>query len=248
MFDLLADPSTWIAFVTLTVMEVVLGVDNVIFISVLVSKLPKEQADRARTIGLGLALIFRIALLLVLSWIIALSTPVFTAFGHGFSWRDLILLLGGAFLIYKAVREMHDEIEEPGHEDLARQARAALSAIIVQIILLDLVFSIDSIITAIGMAQHVEVMIAAVIVAVALMFWASGPIAAFVSKHPTTKMLALAFLVLIGVSLAADGLGFHIDKGYIYAAMAFAVLVEAINIFSKQRKMAARAASGEKGV
>jgi predicted tellurium resistance membrane protein TerC len=241
MLDLLADPSTWIAFLTLTVMEVVLGVDNVIFISVLVSKLPKEQADRARTIGLGLALVFRIALLLVLSWIIALSAPVFSAFGHGFSWRDLILLAGGAFLIYKAVLEMHAEIEEPGEEGghLAKQARAALSAIIVQIILLDLVFSIDSIITAIGMAQHVEVMIAAVIVAVALMFLASGPIAAFVSKHPTTKMLALAFLVLIGVSLAADGLGFHIDKGYIYAAMAFAVLVEAINIFTRRRKLAA---------
>jgi predicted tellurium resistance membrane protein TerC len=240
MLDLLADPSTWIAFATLTVMEVVLGVDNVIFISVLVSKLPKEQADRARTIGLSLALIFRVALLLVLSWIIALSEPVFTAFGHGFSWRDLILLAGGIFLIYKAVTEMHEEIEGPGHDDLARQARAALSAIIVQIILLDLVFSIDSIITAIGMAQHVEVMIAAVIVAVGLMFWASGPIAAFVSKHPTTKMLALAFLVLIGVSLAADGLGFHIDKGYIYAAMAFAVVVEAINIVSRQRKLAAK--------
>ena len=239
MLDLLADPSTWIAFLTLTLMEAVLGVDNVIFISVLVSKLPKEQADRARTIGLGLALIFRIALLLVLSWIIALSAPVFTAFGHGFSWRDIILFAGGAFLIYKAVREMHDEIEEPGHEDLAKQARAALSAIIVQIILLDLVFSIDSIITAIGMAQHVEVMIAAVIVAVALMFWASGPISSFVAKHPTTKMLALAFLVLIGVALAADGVGFHIDKGYIYAAMAFAVLVEAINIFTRHRKRAA---------
>ncbi len=240
MLDLLLDPNTWIAFLTLTVMEVVLGVDNVIFISVLVSKLPKAQSDRARVIGLSLALVFRIALLLVLSWIIALSEPVFTAFGHGFSWRDIILLAGGLFLIYKAVTEMHAEIEEPHAADSLQQAaRAALSAIIMQIILLDLVFSIDSIITAIGMAQHVEVMIAAVIVAVGIMFWASGPIAAFVSKHPTTKMLALAFLVLIGVSLAADSLGFHIDKGYIYAAMAFAVIVEAINIVSKQRKLAA---------
>jgi predicted tellurium resistance membrane protein TerC len=244
MLDLLLDPSTWIAFATLTVMEVVLGVDNVIFISVLVAKLPKEQADQARTIGLSLALIFRIALLLVLSWIIALSAPVFTAFGHDFSWRDLILLAGGLFLIYKAVTEMHDEIEEPhSHDDLQRTAKAMLSTIVMQIILLDLVFSIDSIITAIGMAQHVEVMIAAVAVAVGIMFWASGPISAFVAKHPTTKMLALAFLVLIGVALAADGLGFHIDKGYIYAAMAFAVLVEAINIFSRRRKVAARATS-----
>ena len=244
--DLLLEPSTWIAFATLTLMEVVLGVDNVIFISVLVSKLPKQQADRARTIGLSLALIFRIALLLVLGWIIALSQPVFTAFGHGFSWRDIILLGGGLFLIYKAVHEMHAEIEEPHEPGLKQQARAAMSAIVSQIILLDLVFSIDSIITAIGMAQHVEVMIAAVIVAVAIMFMASGPISNFVAKHPTTKMLALAFLLLIGVSLVADGVGFHIDKGYIYAAMGFAVLVEAVNIISKQRKLAAaRLAGGE---
>lgn len=239
MIDLLLDPNAWIAFATLTLMEVVLGVDNVIFISVLVSRLPKEQADRARTIGLSLALIFRVALLLVLSWIIALSQPVFSAFGHGFSWRDIILLGGGLFLIYKAVHEMHAEIEEPHEPTLKEQAKAALSGIITQIILLDLVFSIDSIITAIGMAQHVEVMIAAVIVAVGLMFLASGPIAGFVAKHPTTKMLALAFLLLIGVSLVADGVGFHIDKGYIYAAMGFAVLVEAVNIISKQRKLAA---------
>ena len=242
MFDLLADPNTWIAFATLTVMEVVLGVDNVIFISVLVSKLPKEQADRARSVGLTLALVFRILLLLVLSWIIALNQPVFTAFGHGFSWRDIILLGGGLFLIYKAVHEMHAEIEEPHEPMLQQQAKAALSAIIVQIILIDMVFSIDSIVTAIGMVQHVEVMIAAVVVAVGLMFLASGPIAAFVSRHPTTKMLALAFLLLIGVSLVADGLGFHIDKGYIYAAMTFAVLVEAVNIVSKQRKIASRGA------
>jgi predicted tellurium resistance membrane protein TerC len=248
MFDLLLDPNTWIAFATLTLMEVVLGVDTVIFISVLVSKLPKAQADRARTIGLSLALIFRIALLLVLSWIIALSQPVFTAFGHGFSWRDIILLAGGLFLIYKAVHEMHAEIEEPHEPILQQQAKAMMSAIVTQIILLDLVFSIDSIITAIGMAQHVEVMIAAVIVAVVLMFVASGPIASFVARHPTTKMLALAFLVLIGVSLVADGLGFHIDKGYIYAAMGFAVLVEGINIFSKQRKLAAAAGTAPKPV
>lgn len=248
MFDLLLDPNTWIAFATLTLMEVVLGVDNVIFISVLVSKLPKEQADRARTIGLSLALIFRIALLLVLSWIIALSQPVFSAFGHGFSWRDIILLAGGLFLIYKAVHEMHAEIEEPHEPTLQQQAKAMMSSIVTQIILLDLVFSIDSIITAIGMAQHVEVMIAAVVVAVALMFVASGPIAGFVAKHPTTKMLALAFLVLIGVALVADGLGFHIDKGYIYAAMGFAVLVEGVNIFSKQRKLAASGGAAPKPV
>ena len=243
MYDLLLDPNTWIAFATLTVMEVVLGVDNVIFISVLISKLPKEQADRARTVGLSLALIFRIALLLVLSWIIALNQPVFFAFDHGFSWRDIILIAGGLFLLYKAVHEMHAEIEEPHEPTLKQQAGAMLSGIIVQIILLDLVFSIDSIVTAIGMAQHVEVMIAAVIVAVGVMFLASGPISAFVSRHPTTKMLALAFLLLIGVSLVADGLGFHIDKAYIYAAMGFAVLVEAVNIISKQRKQASHTAA-----
>ena len=248
MIDLLLDPNAWVAFGTLTVLEVVLGVDNVIFISVLVSKLPKEQANTARRIGLSLALIFRILLLLVLSWIIALTAPVFTAFGHGFSWRDIILLAGGAFLIYKSVHEMHAEIEDPHEPGLQQQAKAALSGIIVQIVIIDMVFSIDSIVTAIGMAQHVEVMIAAVIVAVGLMFIASGPISNFVASHPTTKMLALAFLLLIGVSLGADGLGFHIDKAYIYAAMSFAVLVEAVNIISKQRKLAASGGHAPKPV
>ncbi len=239
MFDLLADPNAWAAFGTLTVLEIVLGIDNIVFISVLVSKLPKEQADSARRLGLGLALVFRILLLLVLSWIIALDSDVFNLFGQGFSWKDIILLGGGVFLIYKATHEMHAEIEEPHQPSLARSATAAFSSIIVQIILIDMVFSIDSIVTAIGMAQHIEIMIAAVIVAVGLMFIASGPIASFVSRHPTTKMLALAFLLLIGVALVADGLGFHIDKGYIYAAMGFSVLVEAINIIMKQRRLAA---------
>ena len=240
MLDLLLDPNVWVAFATLTVMEVVLGVDNVIFISVLVSRLPKAEAERARKIGLALALIFRIALLLVLSWIIALTAPVFSAFGHGFSWRDIILIAGGLFLLYKAVHEMHAEIEEPHEPELQIAARSALSAIIVQIVIIDMVFSIDSIVTAVGMAQHVEVMIAAVIVAVGIMFLASGPIASFVSRHPTTKMLALAFLLLIGVSLVADGVGFHIDKAYIYAAMAFAVMVEAVNIVASRRRVLAR--------
>ena len=251
MFDLLMDPNVWVAFATLTVMEVVLGVDNVIFISVLVSRLPKEQADRARTIGLALALIFRIALLLVISWIIGLKATVFTAWGIDFSWKDLILIAGGAFLIYKAVHEMHAEIEEPHEASLGDAARAAVGAIIAQIIVIDLVFSIDSIITAIGMAQHVEVMIAAVIVAVGLMFVASGPISGFVARHPTTKMLALAFLLLIGFSLVIDGLEIptlHLDKGYIYAAMGFAVLVEAINIFAKQRKLKAAGPKGIHGI
>ncbi len=237
MLELLADPNVWIAFGTLTVMEIVLGIDNIVFISVLVARLPKQQAERARQIGLGLALIFRILLLLVITWIIGLTQPVVTAFGVDLSWKDLILIAGGAFLIYKATHEMHAAIEEP-HEPHVSEVGTAFAAVIGQIVVIDMVFSIDSIVTAVGMADHVEVMIAAVIVAVAVMFVASGPVARFVADHPTTKMLALAFLLLIGVSLVADGLGFHIPKGYIYAAMAFSVLVEAINILAAGRKKA----------
>ncbi len=236
MIELLSDPAVWAAFATLTVMEIVLGIDNIIFISVLVSRLPKEQADRARQIGLALALVFRILLLLVISWIIGLTAPVFSAFGHDFSWKDLILIAGGGFLIYKATHEMHAAIEDPHEAGPTGAVGATFSAIVAQIIVIDMVFSIDSIVTAVGMADHVEVMIAAVIVAVGVMFVASGPVARFVAEHPTTKMLALAFLLLIGVSLVADGLGFHIPKGYIYAAMGFSVLVEAINIIATQRK------------
>ncbi|WP_172122995.1 MULTISPECIES: TerC family protein [unclassified Devosia] len=236
MLELLADPNVWIAFGTLTAMEIVLGIDNIVFISVLVSRLPKEQADRARKIGLALALIFRILLLLVISWIISLTQPAFSAFGLELSWKDLILIAGGLFLVYKATHEMHAAIEEPHEADLAQKATAAFAAIIGQIIVIDVVFSIDSIVTAVGMADHVEVMIAAVIVAVGVMFVASGPVAKFVADHPTTKMLALAFLLLIGMSLVADGFGFHIPKGYIYSAMGFSVLVEAINIIAKSRK------------
>lgn len=246
MLELLYDPNVWAAFLTLTAMEIVLGIDNIVFISVLVSRLPKEQADRARRIGLALALIFRILLLLVISWIISLTQPAFEIMGFAPSWKDLILIAGGAFLVYKATHEMHAEIEEPHEEEqnLKRQASMAFAAIISQIIVIDLVFSIDSIVTAVGMADDVEVMIAAVIVAVGVMFVASGPVADFVSKHPTTKMLALAFLLLIGTSLVADGLGFHIPKGYIYSAMGFSVLVEAINIIAKERKLRSRAAAG----
>lgn len=236
MLELLSDPTVWLAFGTLTVMEIVLGIDNIVFISVLVSRLPKADADRARKLGLALALIFRIALLLVLGWIIGLKEPVFDLYGFHPSWRDLILIAGGVFLVYKATHEMHAAVEEPHEVGIKEAAKASFSAIIAQIIAIDLVFSVDSIVTAIGMAEHVEVMIAAVIVAVGFMYVASGPIAGFIARHPTTKMLALAFLLLIGVSLVADGLGFHIPKGYIYAAMGFSVLVEAINILARQRK------------
>jgi predicted tellurium resistance membrane protein TerC len=237
ILELLVDPNVWIAFAALTVMEIVLGIDNIVFISVLVSRLPQAQADRARKIGLALAMIFRIALLLVIAWIIALDQPVFEIFGVDLSWKDIILLAGGGFLIYKATHEMHAAIEEPHEPKLADKARATFSVIIGQIIVLDMVFSVDSIVTAVGMAEHVEVMIAAVIVAVSVMFVASGPVARFVADHPTTKMLALAFLLLIGVSLVAEGLGFHIPKGYIYSAMAFSVLVESVNIIAKKRRM-----------
>ncbi|MHB1111349.1 MAG: TerC family protein [Devosia sp.] len=246
MLELLTDPNVWIAFATLTVMEIVLGIDNIVFISVLVSRLPKEQADKARKLGLALALVFRILLLLVISWIIGLTQPALTIFDLALSWKDLILIAGGVFLVYKATHEMHAAIEEPHEADLARQATAGFAAIIAQIIVIDMVFSIDSIVTAVGMAEHVEVMIAAVIVAVGVMFVASGPVAKFVSEHPTTKMLALAFLLLIGVSLVADGLGLHIPKGYIYSAMSFSVLVEAVNIIMKQRKLA-REGGGARG-
>ncbi|WP_363312427.1 TerC family protein [uncultured Devosia sp.] len=246
MLELLADPNVWIAFATLTVMEIVLGIDNIVFISVLVSRLPREQAEFARKLGIGLALVFRIVLLLLISVIVQLKEPVFEAFGHGFSWKDIILIAGGGFLIYKATHEMHAAIEEPHEVGLMEGAKASLQAILVQIVVIDMVFSIDSIITAVGMvpADQVVVMVAAVLVAVAVMFFASGPIAKFVADHPTTKMLALAFLLLIGVTLVADGLGFHIPKGYIYSAMAFSVLVEAINIFAKGRKE--KAAGGKK--
>ena len=236
MFELLADPAVWVAFGTLTIMEIVLGIDNIVFISVLVSRLPREQAEFARKLGIGLALVFRIVLLFLISWIVQLQDPVFSAFGQDFSWKDIILIAGGGFLIYKATHEMHAAIEDDHEVGPGDVVKASLQAILIQIVVIDMVFSIDSIITAVGMVDRVEIMIAAVIVAVGVMFVASGPIAKFVADHPTTKMLALAFLLLIGVSLVADGTGFHIEKGYIYAAMGFSVLVEAVNIFAKGRK------------
>ena len=239
MMELLTDPQAWIAFATLTTLELVLGIDNIIFISILVDKLPPDKQVLARRLGLFMAMFMRIGLLLVLSWIIGLVAPLFTVLNQEISGRDLILIAGGLFLIWKSTGEIHQSLEgEEGHASGA--VRATFAAVILQIMIVDLVFSLDSIITAVGMADHVEVMIAAVIIAVALMFVASGPIARFVTDHPTTKMLALAFLLLIGVSLVADGMGFHIPKGFIYSAMAFAVLVEAINVFASARRAAAR--------
>ena len=236
MLELFVSPTAWASLATLTLLEIVLGIDNIVFISVLVSRLPAQTAKRARQIGLALALVFRILLLMVIAWIIGLTAPVAELFGHAISWRDLILIAGGAFLIYKSTVEIHHAIEEPHGEEMAKKAPNAFGSVLIQIVLLDMVFSIDSIITAIGMAQHLEIMIAAVVIAMAVMYFASSSIAGFISRHPTTKMLALAFLLLIGVTLVADGLGVHVPKGYIYSAMAFAVLVESFNIYAQARR------------
>ena len=232
---LLADPQVWVSFLTLTVLEIVLGIDNIVFISIIVAKLPEEQAKRARQIGLGLALVFRILLLMALSYIIGLTRPVITLQDQVFSWRDLVLIGGGLFLLWKATREIHQDIEGEA-EILASGATAVFSAIIAQIFVIDMIFSIESIITAVGIADHVDVMVAAVIIAVIIMYVASGPIAGFISENPTTKMLALAFLMLIGVALIADGFGLHIPRGYIYFAMAFSGMVELFNILAKRRR------------
>ncbi len=236
MFDLLTNPEAWAALVTLTALETVLGIDNVIFLSVLVSRVSEPQATRARQIGLALALIFRIVLLSVLFWLIGMTTPVITIASIGFSWRDIILIAGGLFLIAKATHEIHAEVEGGEGEHGGKGAAGAFVWVIVQIIIIDLVFSLDSIITAIGMAQDLEIMIAAVIIAVAIMYVSSRPVAAFVARHPTTKMLALSFLVLIGVALVADGFKFHIPRGYIYFAIAFAFAVEVFNILARRNR------------
>lgn len=248
VFDWIGDPSAWVALITLTVLEIVLGIDNVIFISLLVQRLGKQAAKRARQIGLSLALIFRVALLFVLTWIIALREPVFSLLGRGYSWRDIVLFAGGVFLIYKAVQELHREVEGAHGASNTSVAKAAFWTIIFQIIVIDIVFSVDSIITAIGLADDIEIMVIAVLIAIVIMYAASGWISDFISRHPTTKVLALAFLLLIGVALVADGLGFKIPRGYIYFSMAFAGLVEGVNIAMRRnvRKAKAVAATSRK--
>ena len=236
MIELLTDPAVWASLITLTALEIVLGIDNVVFISVVTAKLSPELAKRARQIGLMLALVFRIILLFFISAIVALKDPVFTAFGLSLSWKDIILIGGGAFLIWKAVGHIHDEVEEDAVSEAKIAAPKAFNLVIGQIVPIDLVFSVDSIITAVGLADHVEVMVAAVVIAVGVMYVAAGPVSAFIERHPTTKVLALAFLLLIGVALVADGLGFHIPRGYIYTAMAFSAGVEAINIIKRRKK------------
>jgi predicted tellurium resistance membrane protein TerC len=238
LFDWITDPAIIASLITLTAMEIVLGIDNIVFISVVVAKLPEEQAKRARQIGLALALVFRIALLSALFALIGLTTPIFTVFDHGVSWRDLVLFAGGLFLLFKATQEIHKDVEARGEEEAsaAKAAGMAFGAIIAQIVVIDVVFSVDSIITAIGMAEHIGVMIAAVVIAVGVMYLMSGAIAAFIHRHPTTRMLALAFLLMIGFSLVADGAGFHIPRGYLYTAMAFSAAVEALNVIARRNR------------
>ncbi|PKN13432.1 MAG: hypothetical protein CVU69_01795 [Deltaproteobacteria bacterium HGW-Deltaproteobacteria-4] len=225
----LTDPQVWMALVTLTALEIVLGIDNIIFISIQASKLPAHQQKKARQVGLGLAMFIRVALLFSLSWLMGLTAPLFSVIGNEISGRDLILLSGGLFLLWKSTMEIHEKLEG---EEVVASARvgATFSAVIVQILLLDIVFSLDSIITALGMANQLPVMIAAVVIAVGFMMFFAGAISDFVEKHPTIKMLALSFLLLIGVALIGDGLDMHIPKGYIYFAMAFSVMVEMLNL------------------
>jgi predicted tellurium resistance membrane protein TerC len=231
MLDLLTNPEIWISLLTLTALEIVLGIDNIVFLSVITGKLPKEQQARARRIGLGLALGMRVALLLAISWVIGLTAPIFTVLGMEFSGRDLILLGGGLFLLAKATTEIHESLEGGGgHAPGAAGGTASFRSVIIQVVLIDAVFSLDSIITAVGLSNQIFVMITAVVIAIGVMLLAAGPLAEFVERHPTVKMLALSFLLLIGFSLVAEGLEFHVEKAYIYVAMGFSVFVEALNL------------------
>jgi predicted tellurium resistance membrane protein TerC len=238
LLPLLQDPSAWVALVTLVVMEVVLGIDNLIFISILTNKLPAENRDKARKIGISLALIMRLALLGTVAWIVRLTEPVFEIAGHGFSWKDIILIAGGLFLLWKATKEIHhtvDPVDKDG-DFIAKSTTTGFAAAIGQILLLDLVFSVDSIITAVGMTPHIPIMFVAVIAAVTVMLVAAAPLANFIENNPSIVMLALAFLLMIGTTLIADGMGFHVPKGYIYAAMAFSAVVEILNMLVRNRR------------
>jgi predicted tellurium resistance membrane protein TerC len=232
--DWLTSPEAWIALLTLTALEIVLGIDNIIFISILVGRLPARRRSKARVLGLALAMLSRIALLLSIVWVMKLTQPLFAVFSRQFSGRDMILIIGGLFLLWKSTVEIHDNLEG-AHGERTRKAAASFSGVLVQIAVLDIVFSLDSVITAVGLAEEVVVMVIAVIMAVIVMMFSSGAIADFVDRHPTVKMLALSFLVMIGVTLIAEGFGLHIPKGYIYFAMAFSVSVEMLNIKMRRR-------------
>ena len=237
-FAFLYSAEGWAALVTLVAMEVILGIDNLIFISILTNKLPPEHREKARRLGIGAALLMRLVLLAAISWIVGMTAPVFTAFGHGFSWRDLILIVGGLFLIWKATKEIHHTVDPVDHADAAASnvVNLTLGGAIFQILLLDLVFSVDSIITAVGMTDYLAIMYIAVIVAITVMLVAATPLANFIDKNPTIVMLALGFLLMIGMTLIADGFGFHVPKGYIYSAMAFSALVEGLNMLARRAR------------
>jgi len=240
MLAWLSDPQIWGALVTLTALEIVLGIDNVIFIALVAERLPAAQQARARAIGLSAALVMRLALLAAIAWIVGLTAPLFTAFGVAFSWRDLILFGGGLFLLVKATLEIHRSVEGEEEGGGARAGGAGFALVIAQIMALDLIFSLDSIITAVGMTRQLPVMFVAVIIAVAVMFFAAAAVSGFIARHPTTKMLALSFLLLVGVALVADGLHFHIPRGYLYFAIAFSVLVEFLNLAAGKARGARR--------
>ncbi|RJF81759.1 TerC family protein [Azospirillum cavernae] len=235
MFDLLADPNVWASLLTLTALEIVLGIDNIIFISIMASKLPAHQQHKARQVGLALALLTRLMLLASIAWVAQLTQPMFTILGWAVSGRDLILIGGGLFLLAKGTLEIHHTVE--GHEEEGAAPKiASFRSVVIQIMFLDIVFSLDSVITAVGMSDHLPVMIAAVVIAMAVMLFASGPVGDFVNRHTTVKMLALSFLLLVGVALVADGIGFHIPKGYLYFAIAFSALVESLNLMALARR------------
>ena len=246
MLHLLTDPNAWLALITLSILEIVLGIDNIVFISVLIARLPQTQARMARRVGIALAFVFRVALLLMLTWIMRLTAPLFSLFGNDFSWRDLILIAGGLFLIAKGTHEIHSEVEAQYEEMQPRTDRQAFAWIVAQLVAIDLVFSLDSIITAIGLAQDIEIMITAVVIAMLVMYFAASPVSKFIQKYPTTKMLALSFLLLIGAALVADGFGFHIPRGYIYFAMAFAGAVEVFNVLALRNRRRRPKALGRK--
>ena len=248
MLNLLTDLDAWAALVTLTTLEIILGVDNLVFIAVLVSRCSADDRKRVRQIGLALALVFRILLLLGLFWLIGLTAPVISVAGRGFSWHDIILVAGGLFLIGKATHEIHAEVEADDDEAGMTVARSAFWMAVAQIVMVDLIFSVDSIVTAIGLAKDIEIMIVAVVLAMIVMYAASGPIARFVAQHPTTKMLALAFLVMIGVALVADGFDFHIPRGYIYVSMAFAGVVEFFNVLAGRNRARKAARTKRQGM
>ena len=239
MTEWLLDPQIWASLLTLTILEIVLGIDNLIFISIVAGRLPAHQQARARTVGLSLALFMRLALLASIAWLVGLTATVFSIGGHGFSWRDLILAGGGLFLLYKGTKEIHELVEGGDHGesgDEAPKRKVTFASVIGQIIVLDIVFSLDSVITAVGMADNLWVMSTAVLVAVAVMLFAAGTVSSFVNQHPSVKMLALAFLLLIGMVLVADGMGFHVPKGFIYAAMGFSVAVESLNLLARKKR------------